>query len=315
MSERVVLAYSGDAEASAAIGWLMTERQASVTALVLDLGQRRELEELRLRALAFGASRAHVLDARDDFARDCILPALRAGADPCTARGNALAYPLIARKLVEVAAIEQATVVAHGGSGIAHEAIAAAVGAINPRLVVIDAAREAHVERTPGSGVSTEPPAASDSRGALKVDCSLWGRTVTRPAAAGDAESLPDTVYVLTRSVGRTPETPANVEIEFDDGVPVSVNGVSMPLVELIESVTTIAGNHGIGRSDLAGAAGVCEAPAAVVLTQAHQALAGSGRKPASGIVRLKLLHGEHVIVGHSPVPVEGAAALVNQHS
>jgi argininosuccinate synthase len=308
-----VLAYSGDAEASAGIGWLTTTRHAVVTALVLDLGQPRELEELRLRALASGATRAHVLDVRDDFARDCILPALRTGADPCMSRGNTLAYPLIARKLVEVAAIEQATAVAHGGSAAAHEAIAAAVAALNPRLMVIAAAREARREHA-STRVPAEAPVPPAFGAALKVDCSLWGRTVSRPSAP-TAEPLPETVYVLTRSLARTPDIPAHVEIAFEDGVPVSVNGVPMRLVELIESVATIAGNHGIGRSNLPGTAGVCEAPAAVVLTKAHQALAGAGRKLASGIVRMKLLHGEHVIVGHSPVPVEAAAALVNQHS
>lgn len=308
MSNRVVLAYSGDAASSAAIAWLTAERQASVTALVLDVGQRRELEELRLRALALGASRAHVLDVRDDFARECILPALRAGVDPATVPGNALAYPLIARKLAEVAAIEQATAVAHGGSDAAHQVIEGVVRAMTPHLAVIAAAR--------ATGVATDAPRAAVPAGdGFKVDCSLWGRTVTRWPGRDLPEPLPESLYALTRSVARTPDTPALIEIQFDEGVPVSINGVPMPLVELLESVTTIAGNHGVGRSNVAGAAGVCEAPAAVVLAEAHETLAGAGRKPASGIVRMKLFHGEHVIVGHSPVPVDAAPALANHHS
>jgi argininosuccinate synthase len=273
---RVVLAYSGGIEASAAIPWLIEQRDAAVVTVTLDLGQGRELEELRGRALGLGATRAHVLDVRDEFARDCILPALQSGVlhDPAASIVR-IAHPLIARKLVEIAAIEQATIVAHGASPADRAAIEAHVHALNPKLVVIAIASE-------------------------------WGMTTDELAAYARTHGVVASAPAR-RSLARTPDTPAHVEVEFEQGVPVSVNGVPMPLIELIESVATIAGNHGVGGDNLSGSNTMCEVPAAIVLSEAHEALTGGANGRASGVVRMKLFKGEHTIVGHSPVAVARA--------
>jgi argininosuccinate synthase len=210
MSERIVLAYSGDLETAVAIPTIADMHQAEIVTVTLDLGSGRDLEEIRDRALAAGAARAHVIDAREEFVRDFVLPSLQAGAlhdgrDPMAA---ALARPLVARKLADVAAIEQA----HG---------------------VIDRAR---------------------------TDENLWGRQ-------GGA-------YRLTKSREDAPDTPACVEIALERGVPAAVNGVAMGMTELIESLSIIAGHHGVGRID--AAASCSESPAAVVLHAAHAALESS---------------------------------------
>ena len=226
MTERVILAFSGDLEAAAAIPSLAQEHQAEIVTLTLDLGSGRDLEEIRDRALAAGAVRAHVVDAREEFVRDFVLPSLQAGAtaaadDPT---GAALVRALVARKLAEAAAIEQARGV---------------------------------IDR-------------------FRTDESLWGRR-------GDNN-------VLTRAVQDAPDTPAYVEIAFERGIPVAVNGIPMAATELIESIAIIAGHHGVGRME---SAGVCvEAPAAVVLHTAYAALARAVPADVTGSVRLTLSKG-----------------------
>ena len=204
---RIVLAYSGDLETAVSIPSLADTHDAEIVTLTLDLGAGRDLEEIRDRALAAGAARAHVIDAREEFVRDFVLPSLQAGAlhdgrDPMAA---ALARPLVARKLAEVAAIEQARDV---------------------------------IDR-------------------FRTDENLWGRQ-------GDD-------CVLTKSSDQAPDTAAYVEIVFERGVPAAVNRVPMGMTELIESLSIIAGHHGVGRVESAGPC--TEAPAALVLHAAHAAL------------------------------------------
>lgn len=254
MKERIVLAYAGDLETSVAIPWLAEAYGAEVVTLTLDLGQGRDLEEIRDRALATGAVRAHVLDVREEFAHDFVLPALQAGAlhegrDPMAA---ALGRPLIARKLIEIASIEEAIAIAHGCTGVDQERMDASTRALNPDVRVIAAARAA-------------VPSQS-------THANLWGRvvTLTKSQAPSLKSKIPNPKSPVPTGA---PGTSASVEIAFERGVPVAINGVPMALTELIESLSIIAGQHGVGRIaveeiDVAGAhlRHVHEAPAAVVL-------------------------------------------------
>lgn len=254
MTDRIVLAYAGGLRASAAIPWLVGAYGAEVVTLTMDLGQGCDLEEIRDLALAAGAVRAHVLDVREAFARDFVLPALQAGAlyqgrDPMAA---ALGQPLIAKTLLEVASIEQATAVAHGCTGLDLERIEASARALNPDIRVIATAR------------ADEPQ--------QRASANLWGRSYTVAKS--------QTPSPKSQAAGEAPDTPASVEIAFERGVPAAINGVPMALAELIESLSIIAGQHRVGRitveeSDVAGTRlrRVCEAPAAVVLHAAHAAL------------------------------------------
>jgi argininosuccinate synthase len=268
MKDRIVLAYSGGVETSAAIPSLAEEYGAEVVTLTLDLGQGRDLEDIRDRALAGGAARAHVLDVREEFALDFVLPALQAGAlhegrDPMAA---ALARPLMVKTLLEIASIEQATAIAHGCTGIDQARMDASAEALNPDIRVIAVARAA------------VPPHATHAN--------LWGRayTVAKSQIPTPNSQLPtpnsQTPDPNSQRPTDTPDTPAYVEISFERGVPTAINNVPMALTELIESLSIIAGQHGVGRiaaaeRDEAGGLlrHVHEAPAALVLHAAHAAL------------------------------------------
>jgi argininosuccinate synthase len=280
--ERIVLAYSGGLDTLVAIPWLKEHRHAEIVAVTMDLGQGQALEAVRDKALAIGAVRAHVLDLREEFTRDFVLPALQADAlyddrSPMTA---ALARPLIARKLVEIARIEQAQAIAHGGGGSGRRiAFDVLIKAINPRLKVITPAREWRMARADvieyarSRGISLSPAIESPYR----VESNLWGRSI-ECAVLEDEPS--DDVYVLTRPARECPDEPAYVDIAFERGVPSAINGVSMPVVELIASLTTIGSVHGVGRIDMvehriesSRVRELGEAPAAVLLHAAHREL------------------------------------------
>jgi argininosuccinate synthase len=214
--KRMVLGYSGSLETSIAITWLAQRCGVEVIAVTLDVGQGRDLTDVRERALAAGAVRAHVLDVRDELARACILPALQAGAieiegDPL---GLALARPLLARKLVEVARMEGATSIAHGCQpGSQDEArFERALASIDPSMTIVAPAREWNMTRAQQIEYAKAHNILASA--SARVDANLWARTI----AAGDAR---DDLYLLTRAPETCPEEPARLEIGFLRGVPV----------------------------------------------------------------------------------------------
>ncbi len=250
----MVFAWSGASEAWRAIAATAAARGAEIVTLTLDLGQGADLEEVRDRALASGAVRAHVLDVREEFARDYVLPALQTHLLQCDPMARRLASQLAASKLEDVAVIEGAT------------------------------------------------PAVES----VAIDDTLLGRQ--------------GSTYTLTKAPADAPPMPAHVEIAFERGVPKAINGVPMPLTELIEILTIIAGHHGVGRiepgsgirdpgsgsrepgSGGADAGGISEAPAAVVLVAAYTALENACQPASvSGTVRLELLKGDHTVIAVAP--------------
>ena len=288
MTERIVLAYSGGLDTSVAIPWLADQYGAEVVAVTLDLGQGRELEEIRARALTTGAVRAHVLDVRDAFARDYVLPALQAGAlyEGRYPLATALGRPLIARALVEIAAIERATAIAHGctGKGNDQVRIDLTARALSPGIRVIAPAREwgmsreeeiqyAHARNIPVPATPTSP---------YSTDTNLWGRSIECGSLEDPWVEPSEAVYALTKPAAHAPDVEVFVEIAFEQGVPVAINGVPMALTELIESLSIVAGQHGVGRIDMVEnrlvgikSREIYEAPAAVVLHAAHRELEG----------------------------------------
>jgi argininosuccinate synthase len=261
--KRIVLAYSGSLATSAAIPWLREQHDAEVVTVTLDVGQERELAAVRERALALGAVRAHVVDARDEFVRDFLLPALAAGA---LDGGAALAQALVARRLVDVARMESAAAVAHGARPGTEPAtiIERSVAALDPALAIVAPAALSGAELLAfarSHAVPAPPPLP------YRIDASLLGRVVT----AVGAGTIPDEAWTLTRPAEDCPDEAAVLDLEFAAGVPVRANGVEMSMLELIESLETIAGAHGVGRAQ-SGAA-VVEAPAVAVLAAAHRAL------------------------------------------
>jgi argininosuccinate synthase len=284
--QRIVLAYSGGLDTSVAIPWLADKYGAEVVAVTLDLGQGRELEDVRERALAIGAVRAHVLDVREDFAREFILPALQAGAiyEDRYPLATALGRPLIARRLVEVAHLENASAIAHGCTGKGNDQVRLDVSAraLDPRIKVIAPARvwgmtrPDEIEYARARGIPV--PATIESP--YSTDANLWGRSIECGVLEDPWTEPPEEIYTLTRTPAECPDQPAYVEVEFDAGVPVKVNGIAMPLVDLIGSLETIAGAHGVGRIDMVEnrlvgikSREIYEAPAAVALHAAHKEL------------------------------------------
>ena len=260
--ERIVLAFTGGLDTAMAIPWLKDRHAAEVVTVTLDLGQGRVLEEVRDRALAAGAVRAHVLDVRDEFAAGFIVRALKADAvyEDRYPMATSLGRPLIAKKLVDIAGIEQASTVAHGGTGNDQVRLDGSVRALNPALNVLAVAPSG---KTPGT-----------------VDENLWGRAIQYAVLEDPWNEAPEDVYRLTKAPADCPNEAAYVELSFDRGVPVAINGVEMPVVELIGSLGIIAGAHGVGRIDVVENRGVgvksrrlYEAPAALVLHAAHNEL------------------------------------------
>ncbi|HEY7789064.1 MAG TPA: argininosuccinate synthase [Vicinamibacterales bacterium] len=283
---RIVLAYSGGLDTSVAIPWLAERYQAEIIAVTLDLGQEKALAGVRQRALDTGAIRAHVLDVREEFAQGYILPALKADAiyEDRYPLATALGRPLIARRLVEIAEMEQATAIAHGCTGKGNDQVRldVSVRALNPSLEVIAPARLWQMTRPDeiayarARGITV--PATVDSP--YSTDSNLWGRSIECGVLEDPWKEPPEEIYALTASPQACPDDPAQVEIDFACGVPVRLNGVEMPLIELIESLTLIAGTHGVGRIDMVEnrlvgikSREIYEAPAAHVLHLAHREL------------------------------------------
>jgi argininosuccinate synthase len=327
--ERIVLGYSGGLDTSIAIPWLAEKYGAEIVAVTMDLGQGLSLDAIRERALAIGAVRAHVLDLRDEFARDQILPALRAcaiyeGRYPLS---TALGRPLLARHLVEIAHIEGATIIAHGGTnqGNDHVRFETTVRALDPSLTVIAPAMMWGFSRVEAVAYARARsiPVPPGAEGPYTIDTNLWGRSVQCALLDDVWREAPEEMYSLTRPPDEAPDTPAYVEIEFQQGVPISINGVAMSLLELIQSLETIAGVHAVGRVDmienrLVGMKSreIYEAPAAVVLHAAHKDLQAlvTPRDLERLTADLGVRYADLVYTGHWYGPTrEAIDALVNK--
>jgi argininosuccinate synthase len=291
--KRIALAYSGSFETTVAIPWLSETCGAEVVTLTLDLGQGPDLATIRERALAAGAVRAHVLDAREELVRNQMLPAARSGAFSADREypGHALSRPLIAKHLVQLARMESTPAVAHGCAcqGADRSLLEREIHAADASISIMvprcewSMTDDQLMEFARARGI-TVPTGAPEST----VDANVWGRVIRDSTAAGS--------YRLTRPVSESPDTAAFLTIEFEEGTPVRANGVDMPLIEMIESIETIAGTHGVGR--IPGPDGArAESPAAVVLDAAYDALKVPGTRPDSvgakhPIVRVKLFKG-----------------------
>lgn len=260
--KRVVLAYSGSLAGSAAISWLTQHHGAEVVTVTLDFGQDRELAALREGALGLGAVRAHVIDVREEFVHQYLLPALQAGV---VADGYALSLPLIAKRLVELARMEAAPAVAHAAppDSDVEAALSAAIASFGvdvlaPAREMADAGQDLIAL---ARGVHIGPPRR------YRVDASAWGRRIVPVGQAPITEEA----FTLTREPDEGPDQPAIIEIEFQAGVPVRTNSVELSTGELIESLDTIAGAHGVGR--VVNEHAVVESPAWTVLAIAHREL------------------------------------------
>jgi argininosuccinate synthase len=293
---KIVLAYSGSLATSAAIPWLMERYGVEVVTVTLDVGQGVELAHVREQALAAGAVRAHVIDARDEFVRRHVLTQLRSGvfAQPAAFSSVAQTRPLIARRVVELARMEGTATVAHGCGCedpdrlLFEEALRGA----DPSIVIIAPACEWKMSPADVMEYARSRRLAVASMGREEVDGNLLGRTFY---AASTSQP-----FKLTRAIADAPDGAAFIELEFAAGTPIRTNGVDMPVIEIIESIETIAGAHGVGRVPI-DAETVAESPAAVVLHVAYSHLAAR-HADLTGVVRLRLLKGACDVVGVTDV-------------
>jgi len=284
--ERVVLAYSGGLDTSVAIKWLAENYGMEVIALAVDIGMEKDYHSIQQRALDTGAVKSSVSDAKELFVKDYVFPALQVNAlyEGQYPLATALARPLIARLLVDSAHQEGASAVAHGCTGKGNDQVRfdVSIAALDPRLKIIAPARE--------WGMTREEEIAYAKRHAISipvtsaspysVDENLWGRSIECGVLEDPWVEPPEDIYDLTRSPGDTPDKPAYVEIGFDRGIPVRLDGQDLDGVSLIEQLNELAGEHGVGRIDhvenrLVGIKSreIYEAPAAEVLLKAHRAL------------------------------------------
>lgn len=298
----VVLAYTGDLETSVAMRWLAEEDQLDVVTLTLDVGQGTDLSDVRDRALAIGAIRAHVMDVREEFARTAIAPALALGLDE--PRVASLSRPIVAKYLAQVAVIEGTRTVAHGSrlADANPASLKVLIAAGQDSLDVLAPCRDwglsdAAVIAYAGQRGIPVPVAGAE----LTSVRTLWGRALSGGLLNDASGGIPTSAFTLTRSVGEWSSVPAMLDLEFAAGVPTALNGIAMPQIELLPSLETIAGSHGLGRLDFAAIAGVRpriveEAPAPVVLYQAMKALSAvvPDMWPAvHGTVRMQFFAGD----------------------
>jgi argininosuccinate synthase len=284
--DKVVLAYSGGLDTSVAIKWIAEKYELDVIALTVDVGNERDFSSIREKALRVGASKAFVEDARELFVRYFCLPALQAGAiyEERYPLATALARPLIAKLLVDVAHREGAVAVAHGCTGKGNDQVRfdVSVQALDPDLRIIAPVREwawsrdEEIEYARQHDIPVPVTAASP----YSVDQNLWGRSIEAGILEDPWVEPPEEAYAWTIDPRQAQNDPQELEVEFERGIPVGLDGEQMQPLDLILRLNELGGAHGVGRIDhvenrLVGIKSreVYEAPGAVILLTAHQEL------------------------------------------
>ncbi len=291
MSERrktVVLAYSGGLDTSVAIKWIPEKYNMDVVTVTIDLGAVKNLDAIREKALKIGAKKAIVIDAKETFVRYFIYPALQAGAlyEGVYPLATALGRPLIAKLLADVAQEEKADAVAHGCTGKGNDQVRLDVSlqVLNPNLQIIAPVREWKMTRDDEIRYAEEHniPVEAKIKSPYSTDENLWGRSIECGILEDPWAEPPEEVFQWTKSVKSAPEEPEYLEIEFERGVPVALNGEEMDGITIITTLNAKGGRHGVGRIDhlenrLVGIKSreIYESPAAVILHTAHKALEG----------------------------------------
>ena len=257
MKDTIVLAYSGGLDTSVALRWLADEYSADVVALLVDVGQGIDTEQTTARALQAGAAEVVIVDARAEFAAEYVLPILQAGAlyEGRYPLVSALSRPLIAKHLVAVAAELGASAVAHGCTGKGNDQVRfeTAVAALAPALAVLAPVRDWGMTREQEIAYAAqhgiEVPVKSGA--AYSVDQNLWGRSIEAGPLEDPWAAPPDAAFALTMTAEKALAAPQVVEIAFEQGVPVAIDGEALPLPALIGRAAAIAGAHGVGRLDM----------------------------------------------------------------
>ncbi len=282
MKEKLILAYSGGLDTSVAIAWL--KKTYDVIAVCMDVGEGKDLDFIHDKALKVGAIESHIIDLKDIFAEEYVLPALQARAfyEQKYPLISALSRPLIAQKLVEIAHQYDANLVAHGCTGKGNDQVRfeVAINSLDPNLKVIAPVREWKWSREEEIAFAKENgvPVPANLDSPYSIDQNLWGRANECGVLENPWNQAPEDAFGITVSPEAAPDKPEFIDISFISGKPVALNGQSLSLAELILKLNKIAGAHGIGRIDhvenrLVGIKSreIYECPAAITLLAAHK--------------------------------------------
>jgi argininosuccinate synthase len=286
MAEKVVLAYSGGLDTSVIVKWLQEKYGYDVIAVNIDVGNEKDFTQVRQKALDIGAIKAMVIDAKELFIKYFVFPALQANAiyEGQYPLATALTRPLMAKLLVDVAVEEKAKMIAHGCTGKGNDQVRfeVSINALAPDIKIIAPAREWNMtrEQTIAYAKKNNIPIPVTVSSPYSIDVCLWGKAIECGALEDPWVEPPEDAFTMTVSPDKAPNKPQYIEIGFNKGIPVSIDGEEMDGVTLVRQLNEIAGSHGIGRIDhiedrVVGIKSreIYEAPAAVVLLQAHKAL------------------------------------------
>ncbi len=287
--KKIVLAYSGGLDTSIILKWLQTEYGCEVVTFTADLGQGEELDPARKKAETMGASAIYIEDLREEFVRDFVYPMFRANAlyEGLYLLGTSIARPLISKYLVEIAAKEGADAVAHGATGKGNDQVRfeLAAYALNPDIKVIAPWREWNLTsrtRLIDFAENHQIPIAKDKRGEapFSVDANLLHTSSEGKVLENPAEEAPDYVYQRTVHPEDAPDTPEFVEIGFEKGDAVSINGEKLSPATILTRLNELGGTHGVGRLDLVEgrfvgmkSRGIYETPGGTLLLEAHRGI------------------------------------------
>ena len=285
MTKKIVLAYSGGLDTSVLVKWLQEQHRTEVITVTVDVGQQEDLKEIEEKAKKLGVLKHFSIDAREEFARDYVFPAIKANAlyEGKYPISTSLSRPLIVAKMVKVAEAEGATGFAHGCTGRGNDQVRfdITVGALAPDLTIVAPVREwnmtrdEEIEYAKKNGIAVTAAAKKYS-----IDQSIWGRSIECGILEDASKEPPEDAFEWTVSPEKAPDKPEYVTITFEAGEPVALNGEKLAPLKLIEQLNKIVGNHGIGRIDhiedrLVGLKSRenYECPAATVIIEAHKDL------------------------------------------
>ncbi len=287
MGDKVVLAYSGGLDTSVILKWLIEEKGYDVIAYCADIGQKEDLEEVREKAIRTGAIKVYIEDLREEFVRDFVFFALKANAiyEEGYLLGTSIARPLIAKKQVEIAHKEGAVAVAHGATGKGNDQVRFELTyqALDPNLKIIAPWREWNfrsrsdlIDYAKKKGIEvpvTKERPYSQDRNALHI--SYEGGILEDPWM-----EPPEDMFEMTVSPEKAPDKPEYIELEFEEGIPIRLNGKDYTPFNLLEELNKIGGRNGIGRIDVVEnrfvgmkSRGVYETPGGTILYRAHRAI------------------------------------------
>ena len=313
MSDKVVLAYSGGLDTSVAIKWLRDKHNLDVIAVNINVGNERDFSAVRQKALDIGAIKSLVIDAQETFVKYFVFPALQSNAlyEGQYPLATALSRPLMAKLLVDVAVEEGAVAIVHGCTSKGNDQVRFDVGinTLAPELKIMAPAREWGMTREETIAYAKQHgiPVPITVSSPYSIDENLWGRSIECGVLEDPWNEPPDDVYTMTTDPAKAPDRPQYVEIEFEKGVPVALDGKKLDGVALVKKLNEIAGSHGVGRIDhiedrIVGIKSreIYEAPAAIVLVQAHKAL------EAMTMSRAQLLFKQKVDVEYSELIYNG---------